>query len=251
MVDSIEMARALRRAIDRAEISAWYQPQVDLRTQQIVGVEALCRWHHRDWGFVAPSDFIPVAEQDGAIVEIGQYMATEAVTVMAEWGIDVSVNVSPTQLDGSAFTTWLERFIQRVRRRDRRLTLEITEQRHLIDVSAVVTRLDRMRAVGFGIAIDDFGAGQASLTQLKRLHATELKIDRALVIDDSEAATSTMISAIEEAHLAGIRVVAEGIETEAQLEKVTALGCDRAQGYLLGRPMPRDEMTRRLAESRS
>ena len=237
-----EISRALTHALDRSEIAAWFQPQIDLLSNRVVAVEALCRWNHPEWGVVGPNEFIPVAEEDGTIADIGRYMAAQAIAVMARWGIDVSVNVSPAQLQDSAFSTWLGRLVERIRFPARRLTLEITEGRHIGNVSAVVARLDRLRTLGLGIAIDDFGAGQASLTQLKRLHATELKIDRALVIDDSPSAEEVMGAAITVAHDAGIRVVAEGIETPQQLEKVKSMGCDRAQGYLFARPMPEAQM---------
>jgi EAL domain-containing protein (putative c-di-GMP-specific phosphodiesterase class I) len=247
LIDAIEMARALTRALARGELSAWFQPQMDLRTNRLVAAEALCRWHHPSWGMVGPNEFIPVAEENGTIDEIGRFMATQALSAMTEWGIDISVNVSPTQLDDSAFTTWLERMLRRIRGPLRRLTLEITEGRHVGDIPALVGRLDRLRTLGVGIAIDDYGAGHASLTQAKRLHATELKIDRALINDESPAATEVVTEAVTLAHRARIRVVAEGIETAAQLERVVRLGCDRAQGYLLSRPVPRPEMRRLVA----
>ena len=248
MVDTQQLAAALGHALERGQLTAWFQPQYDLLTDELVGVEALCRWHHPTWGTIAPSSFIPIAEEDGSIEEIGRFMAVEAISAMRAWRIDVSVNVSPTQLEDSSFAVWLEQRMRSVRRPARRLTLEITEGRHLDDVPALVGRLDRLRAIGLGIAIDDFGAGQASLTQLKRLHATELKIDRALVIDDSPEASEVVAAAVAVAHDAGIRVVAEGIETPDQLDRIARLGCDRAQGYLLGRPVPRPEMEELVAQ---
>jgi EAL domain-containing protein (putative c-di-GMP-specific phosphodiesterase class I) len=247
MVEIADMARALRGALSRGELSAWFQPQIDLHTSRLVAAEALCRWRHPTWGFVGPNEFIPVAEDDGTIVEIGEFMATEAISAMTAWNIDISVNVSPAQLEDATFTTWLDRVIHRIRRPARRLTLEITEGRHIGDVPALVARLDRLRGSGVGIAIDDFGAGQASLTQARRLHATELKIDRALISDDSPAAAEVVADAVTLAHDAHIRVVAEGIETREQLDKVKRLGCDRAQGYLLSRPVPRTQMARLAA----
>ncbi len=244
MVEIADMARALRGALSRGELSAWFQPQFDLQTGGLVAAEALCRWRHPTWGVVGPGEFIPVAEQDGSIIGIGEFMATEAIAAMTEWDIDISVNVSPAQLEDSAFTTWMHRMIHRVRRPARRLTLEITEGLHIGDVPALVGRLDRLRGLGVGIAIDDFGSGQASLTQARRLHATELKIDRTLISDDSPAAAQIVADAVALAHDAQIRVVAEGVETNEQLAKVTRLGCDRAQGYLLSRPVPRAEMAR-------
>jgi len=249
MVEVADLTRALRGALRRGELSAWFQPQIELQTKRVVAAEALCRWDHPQWGSIPPADFIPVAEEDGTIAEIGEFMATEAMTAMTEWGIDISVNVSPAQLEDAGFTTWLGRMILRVRRPARRLTLEITEGRHLGDVPALVARLDRLRSTGVGISIDDFGSGQASLTQARRLHATELKIDRGLVSDDSPSASRVVAEAVELAHDAGIRVVAEGIETVDQLDKVTRLGCDRAQGYLLSRPVRRRDIARLAATS--
>jgi EAL domain-containing protein (putative c-di-GMP-specific phosphodiesterase class I) len=246
VVDSARMARGLRGAVTRGEIAAWFQPQVDVRSQRIVGAEALCRWLHPSWGMVPPTDFIPVAEEHCLIEEIGEFMASEAISAMQTWKIDVSVNVSPAQLENAMFTGWLGRMIQRVPRAARRLTIEITEGLPLADVPALVARLDRLRGLKVGIAIDDVGAGQASLTQAKRLHATELKLDRGLIADDSPATDALIADTVDSAHDAGLRVVAEGIETVDQLEKVSRLGCDRAQGYLIGRPVRRPELARLL-----
>lgn len=249
MVEIAEMAGALRHALSRGQLAAWFQPQIDLKTNRLVAAEALCRWHHPTWGSVAPDEFIPLAEEDDTILEIGRFMATQAMSAMAEWHIDISVNVSPAQLEGPDFTTWIERMIHRIRRPARLLTLEITEGRRIGDAPALVARLDRLRGLGVGIAIDDFGAGQASLTQAKRLHATELKIDRALIIDDSPRASEVVAEAVALAHAAGIRVVAEGVETTEQLARVSRLGCDRAQGYLLSRPIRRAEMARLVSNA--
>lgn len=247
MVDVADLTRALRGAVGRGELSAWFQAQFDLATSRLVGAEALCRWHHPTWGPVPPSDFIPVAEEDGTIADIGRFMAEEALSAMAEWEIDISVNVSPAQLEGSEFTSWLERMLLRLRRPARRLVVEITEGRHLDDAPALVGRLDRLRRLGVDVSIDDFGSGQASLTQARRLHASELKIDRSLVEDESTAGVRLLADAVMVAHDARLRVVAEGVETPEQLEKVRRLGCDRAQGYLLSRPVSRVDMARLVA----
>jgi EAL domain-containing protein (putative c-di-GMP-specific phosphodiesterase class I) len=247
VIEVAEMTRALRRALSRDELAAWFQPQIDVQSGEIVAAEALCRWHHPAWGVVKPNEFIPVAEETGLIDEVGEFMAIQALSAVTEWEIDVSVNVSPAQLEDAGFTTWLAPMIHRLRRPARRLTLEITEGRHLDDVPALVARLDGLRAMGVGIAIDDYGAGQASLTQAKRLHATELKIDRSLIIDETETTFREVTDAVELAHDAGMRVVAEGVETTSQFDRVARLGCDRAQGFLWSRPVPRAEMARLLA----
>jgi len=237
---------ALPGAVARGEISAWFQPQVDIETGATVGAEALCRWRHPELGVVSPAVFIPLAEETGDIEEIGRFMAEQTFEAFAHWArlippLDVSVNVSPRQLLTGAFTDWLAEQLDALSGRRGVVTIEITESRPLEDVPALVHRLNRLRELGLGIAIDDFGVGQSSLLQLKRLHGTELKIDRSLVVDESGPTTRLLRRAIDAAHDLGIRVVAEGIETAAHLRRMRDLGCDRAQGYLLGRPMPRPQ----------
>lgn len=245
--NDLELAARLPGAAERGEIQAWFQPQVDVQTGRMVGAEALARWRHPDLGSVPPTEFIPIAEETGEIAEIGRFMAEEACMAISEWDLDISVNVSPTQLEDSVFADWLERTLRRFRAARGRLTLEITEGRAIEHATAVVRRLDRLRAVGAGVAIDDFGAGHASITQLKRLHGTELKIDRALVVDGSSAALDLLTATVGVAHRAGIRVVAEGVETVEQLQRIARIGCDRAQGYFLGRPMRKADLAEALA----
>jgi EAL domain-containing protein (putative c-di-GMP-specific phosphodiesterase class I) len=230
----------LAGAVRRGEIAAWFQPQIDLRDGRVVAAEALCRWQHPVRGLVQPADFIPIAEETGLIEEIGVFMARQSCFAIEQWRIDVSVNVSPLQLETAGFTNWLEHQLSGVSLGDSTLTIEITEGHRIANVAAVVRRLDRLRALGIGVAIDDFGAGQSSLKQLRRLHATELKIDRSLVID--EAAGELVAQAVEAARSSGARTVAEGIETRDHLERMSRMGCDRAQGYLIGRPMPKQQM---------
>jgi FOG: EAL domain len=247
-----DLPAALPGAVERGEIVAWFQPQVLLESGGIVAAEALCRWQHPRYGLLPPADFIPLAEETGEIESIGRFMAEQCLDALAEWEergspIDVSVNVSPVQLLGPAFTDWLAERLERMHLRRSTLTIEVTEARPLENVPVLVQRLDGLRRVGLGIAIDDFGVGQSSLLQLRRLHGTELKIDRSLVTDLSAATTALLQRVVDAAHDLGIRVVAEGIETIQQLQRIRALGCDRAQGYLLGRPMTRAELTAQLA----
>lgn len=238
-----DLAEELRGAVARGEISAWFQPQIDVATGAIVAAEALCRWEHPQLGMIGPATFIPVAEDEGLIDEIGRYMAEQCYLALEAWStterpIDVSVNVSPLQLKSSEFTDWLAGQLEHRTFEGGRLTIEITESRPVVDIEAVVARLEGLRALGVGVAIDDFGAGHASLGQLERLHGTEVKLDRSLVSDLSDKATAEMANAITVARRAGIRVVAEGVETEEHLERVVQLGCERAQGYLISRPVP-------------
>jgi diguanylate cyclase (GGDEF)-like protein len=247
-----DLAAALDGAVVRGEISAWFQPQIDVRTGAIVAAEALSRWNHPELGAIGPGTFIPVAEDAGLIVEIGSFMAEQCVAALERWStperpIDVSLNVSPLQLLDSEFADWLAEVIARRPFDSGRLTIEITESRPIADIDAVLGRLARLRTLGVGVAIDDFGAGHASLDQLKRLHGSEIKLDRSLVSDLSPRATEEMANAIAVARASGIRVVAEGVESEQHLDRVIRLGCDRAQGFLISRPLPADRMTAALA----
>lgn len=237
-----DLETALSGAVSRGEITAVFQPQFDLATHQLVGAEALCRWTHPELGPVSPTEFIAAAEDAGLIDEIGRFMAERCCEMLTDWRLDISVNVSPYQLETPEFTEWLAECLASHRLRGGTLTLEITESRPIADIAPVLRRLEPLRRVGVGVALDDFGAGHASLTQLKRLHGTEVKLDRSLVADRSEAASQRMAQAIALAHRSGIRVVAEGIETADDLRRARDLGCDRGQGYLLGRPMPRKHL---------
>ena len=248
----IDVGTALPGAVARGEMSAWFQPQLDLHSGEIVGAEALCRWTHPDLGAVPPSEFIPVAEELGLIDEIGLFMANEACAAALEWSalarpVSVSVNVSPAQLLTDAFTNYLALQLNKLKLPPKSLIVEITEALPIADFPVVVGRLDELRRQGLGIALDDFGVGHSSVRQVRRIHANELKIDRSLVIDDSDECTTMLTSVIEEVHSAGLTVVAEGIETEDQLQRVRDLKCDRAQGYLIGRPQPRDVLELLLA----
>lgn len=241
------VAEALQGAVDRGEMSAWFQPQFDVRTERIVALESLCRWRHPEIGMVSPDEFIPVAEDTGMIADIGKFMTRESVAAIHDWGIDVSVNISPKQLEDSRFTGWLERILLRHPFDRGVLTLEVTEGRRIDSLPAVVVRLDRLCRLGAVVSVDDFGSGHASLKQARRLHASELKIDRMLIADDSAENTRALEEIIAKAHKAGIRIVAEGVETAEHYERVVALGCDRAQGYYLGMPAPKADTAKLLA----
>lgn len=249
-----DLPTALRAAVGRGEIAAWFQPQLDLQSGRLIAAEALCRWTHPVLGSVPPSTFIPLAEQIGVIDEIGQFMLDEGLAAATAWSqlddpIEVSVNVSPAQLFTADFTNGLAATLRRMSLPPHSLTVEITEALGIKDVPVVVQRLDELRSLGLGVSLDDFGVGHSSLRQVRRLHATELKIDRSLITDDSPETTELLIAVIGEVHDAGLRVVGEGVETAAQLERVRALECDRAQGYLIARPMPRAELEQLLSKA--
>jgi EAL domain-containing protein (putative c-di-GMP-specific phosphodiesterase class I) len=233
----------LAGAVGRGEISAYYQPQIDVRTGKIVGVESLSRWQHPELGMQSPQMFIPIAEAFDLIDGLGDFMIEDAwdrVNDFAERGlpVDVAVNVSAVQLAKPSFFTKLEQTVKRLSPRAGALTLEITESRFIANRPSVAQRLGRLRDLGFGVSIDDFGIGHSSVEQILALPANELKIDRTIVQDEAATNGALMATIIALVRDRGMRTAAEGIETVAQLERVRNLGCDRAQGYLIGMPMP-------------
>lgn len=247
MTSDSRLAAELHGAVERGEIGAVYQPQVDLRTGRIVAAEILSRWNHPEHGVISPGVYIPIAEDTSLIHSLGRHMIEQALTTAAQWhshGIDleVSVNVSATQLTALEFFDLLDADLERLDLPPHSVTIEITEAQPLLDTPSIRRRLDDLAARGVGVSIDDYGAGHSSLAQLDKVHATELKLDLALVQDESVASRALMTAVVELAHWQGLRVVAEGIETEDQLQRMRDLACDRGQGYLLGRPMPREAL---------
>jgi EAL domain-containing protein (putative c-di-GMP-specific phosphodiesterase class I) len=252
--DRERLAADLRGAVDRGEIIAYYQPQFAVDTRRIVSAEALSRWLHPELGVILPGDFIPIAEEHGLIGDIGDHMIGLGCRSAADWlhkgdSIEVAVNVSAIQLRDAGFADRLVGAIQTAGLDPQLLTIEVTESTAIIDVSSVAERLDWLRSVGVTISVDDFGTGHSSVERVIDLRAKELKIDQGLVQDDSTGARILLGAVVAFAHDKGLRVVAEGVETEDQLDRVRELRCDRAQGYLLGRPVPRAEFDRLLAAS--
>ena len=252
LLDRERLAGDLRGAVERGEIVAYYQPQLSIESRRIVSAEALSRWLHPELGMILPSDFIPLAEERGLIGDIGDHMIALGCQSAAGWlnqgaPIEVAVNVSAIQLRDAGFAERLVGAMRSAALDPQFLTIEVTESAEIIDVSTVAGRLDWLRSVGVTISVDDFGVGHSSIEQVLDLRATELKIDQGLVRDESHAARTLLTAVVTFAHDKGLRVVAEGVETEAQFSRVRELRCDRAQGYLFGRPMPKAEFDRLLA----
>ena len=244
--DRLVMESGLRKAISTNELKMYYQPKVSLKTGLVSGVEALIRWQKSDGSFVSPADFIPVAEESGQILEIGDWVLRQTIADVKAWNaviqrqVDVAINVSAIQLlhknlvgDISALTDeqGLPRSI---------VELEITETAALEDFGRAIEKLEGLSRAGFSISLDDFGTGYSSLSYLQQMPVNKLKIDRAFVKDLSrgckqETLTRTML---EMAHQMGLEVVAEGVETEEQLEILRDWNCEYVQGYLLAKPMP-------------
>jgi EAL domain-containing protein (putative c-di-GMP-specific phosphodiesterase class I) len=237
----------LAGAVGRGEIAAYYQPQIDVASGAIVAVESLSRWLHPELGIQSPLIFIPIAEEFGFIEELGEYMIGEACGCAADFAargipVEVAVNVSALQLAHKTFFERLEQRLDDLRLSADAITLEITESRFIANRPRVSQRLAQLRNHGVGISIDDFGVGHSSVEQVLALPANELKIDRTVVQDESATDGALLATIVRLARDRGLRTVAEGIETEAQLERVRAVGCDRAQGYLIGKPIARDEL---------
>lgn len=243
-----EMAAALDEAIDRSELFALYQPQFAIATRRVVGAEALCRWRHPEYGLVPPDVFIPLAERTGAIHAVGEFMLEQALEAAMSWQsqrdpISISVNVSPVQLETDRFVLETAECLGRSGLAAEVLTLEITESHPVVQIIDVTTRLSTVREMGVLVSLDDYGVGHASSTQLARLPVDEVKLDRSLLDGNNLDASDIIVAVVAEARRRGLRVVAEGVETPEQLEFIRSVGCERAQGFLLSRPIDKDAVT--------
>jgi EAL domain-containing protein (putative c-di-GMP-specific phosphodiesterase class I) len=239
----------LRRAIEQEEFVLYYQPIVSVADGELRSVEALIRWNHPKRGLVYPDNFICVAEETGSILRIGQWVLQTACQQAAEWheqgrDVPVAVNVSGYQLQHSNLVRIVESVLRQTNLPARLLHLEITEGVALQDFERSVQVLRALRQLGVDMAIDDFGTGYSSLTYLKKLPVDAVKIDQSFVndlaSDVNDAAIASAIIAM--AHKLGLRVIAEGIETEEQYEFLLAHGCDEMQGYLRGHPVPATDL---------
>jgi diguanylate cyclase (GGDEF)-like protein/PAS domain S-box-containing protein len=256
--ERLAIERGLRAALVGAQLELYYQPKV-LDGSRIVGAEALLRWHHPERGLIAPGDFIGIAEETGLIVEIGAWVLDAACRQLAVWNhkrppeqhLVMAVNVSPVQFRSPNFVACVERAINEHRLEPPLLTLEITEGVLIDKVSETVARLAELKALGINLSIDDFGTGYSSLNYLKRLPLDEIKIDRSfvanLIEDPNNAAIVKSMVAIATAF--SLHLVAEGVETTAEAEFLSALGCRCHQGYLYARPLPAEEFTRRYCSA--
>jgi len=246
----LQMLRDLRLGLERQEFVLFYQPKFDALTLNLSGVEALLRWQHPERGLVPPDQFIPVAEKTGMIVPIGEWVLDEACRQMAVWrdtfkaDWTMAVNLSAVQFSHSGLIEMVSDTLARHALEPHYLVLEVTESTAMHDVDSSMEILNKLTEMGVHISIDDFGTGYSSLMYLKRLPATELKIDRGFVRDlahDSEDAA--IISAIVAlGRTLNLKIVAEGVETVVQQEFLTSLGCTSLQGYLLSRPVRADKV---------
>ena len=247
----------LRTAITQGQLRLQYQPEIELSTGRIVALEALVRWDRPSHGVIAPDDFIPVAEETGLILPLGQWVLREACRQACAWPVPagaeeapaVTVNVSARQVRHPDFVTQVAAILEETGLPGSRLKLEVTERVFVEDVVATGETLRGVKALGVGLMIDDFGIGYSSLGYLRRLPIDTLKIDRSFVSGaGSEINDRAIVTAIAGlGHALGMTVTAEGIETAEQLEHARSMGCDHAQGYYLGRPLDPDVLPALLA----
>jgi diguanylate cyclase (GGDEF)-like protein/PAS domain S-box-containing protein len=246
-----ELESDLRRAIAGNELVLNYQPIVDLATRDLVGAEALVRWDHPTRGRLGPNEFIPVAEESGLIGEIGTWILRSACIEVARWANRapnrvprVSVNLASAQVADPNLPWAVQSALAQAGAAPSWLTLELTERQLVKDTADVVERLHAVRALGVQISVDDFGTGYSSLAYLQQFPVSHIKIDRSFVttLDDPDRPAGVAGAIIEIGRALGMSTIAEGIETERQLERLRAMGCPLGQGFLLGRPLEPDAM---------
>jgi diguanylate cyclase (GGDEF)-like protein len=247
---------ALRHAIDHNQLLLHYQPKINLTTGRVIGVEALVRWQHPEYGFISPEQFIGPAEQTGLIGPLTHWVLHAALSddgVLRRAGkpLTVSINLSARNLHDARLPGQLAELMRARGGSPERLELEITESAIMADPARALEILSKVHGTGIRFSIDDFGTGYSSLAYLKKLPVDAIKIDKAFVINMAKDPNDAVIvrSTIELGHNMGIKVVAEGVENQETYQRLIELGCDAAQGYYMGRPLPFADLNRWLDES--
>ena len=251
VVERLKMEQDLRYALERQELELHYQPQADLKNGRIVGVEALLRWEHPQHGLISPGKFVPLAEETGLIVPIGEWVLRTACEQAKAWqarglpALRVAVNLSPRQFIQQDMTDMVLNILRETGLEARCLDLEITESLIMQDVDRGIAILRALKSLGLRLSIDDFGTGYSSLNYLKRFPIDQLKIDRSFVHDitTNQDDAAIALAVIAMAHSMKLRVIAEGVETGGQLAFLRLNRCDEMQGYYLSRPLPAQEIT--------
>lgn len=255
-VRRLTLMAELRAAIEKHHLELHYQPKLCLKTRQVVGVEALVRWNHPEYGYVPPDEFIPITEQSGLIFPLTDWVLCEALRQCDLWRkaglhLHVAVNLSTCSLQDALCASKIAKlFSGRLLAADQ-LVLEITESAMMTDVNRAMDVVTALDAIGVSLSIDDFGTGFSSLSHLKRLPVDELKIDRSFVQDMERDESDAILirSIIDLAHNMGLRVVAEGVESAGAIAMLDRLGCDIVQGYHISRPLPARDFEHWLAHS--
>jgi EAL domain-containing protein (putative c-di-GMP-specific phosphodiesterase class I) len=242
----VEIESGLRRAVELNELMLHYQPQVSTVTGQVTGFEALVRWNHPCRGVVGPGEFIPVAEETGLIVDIGRWVLREACRQLVEWQkstfghpLTISVNVSPKELRESDFVTSVEETLRVTGIDPACLRLELTESSILGTGDTAIETLCRLKALNVGLEIDDFGTGYSSLSYLQRLPFDTVKIDQSFIreLEQNKDSTQIVRTILDLTRSLGMTTVAEGVETDAQVNQLTRMGCDQIQGFYFSKPV--------------
>ncbi|MBD0381189.1 EAL domain-containing protein [Paenibacillus sedimenti] len=254
----LNMEIELRKAVEREQFMVYYQPLVELSTGKIFGMESLVRWKHPEWGMVSPGEFIPLAEETGLILQLGNWVLQQACNQNAKWiamglpPLCVSVNISVKQFMQSGFVQLIEDTLRLSGLPSNLLCLEITESVAMNNVSYIQDMLDKLRQIGVQISIDDFGTGYSSLSYLKRFRVHTLKIDQSFIrdvtTDEDNAAIVTALIAMSQQ--LKIKSLAEGVETLEQLQFLRDRGCNEIQGYIFSTPLPADQFETMIAENK-
>ncbi len=248
-----EVELLLKKANYNSEFELYYQPQFRMEDQALIGAEALIRWKNPEIGMVSPGEFIPIAEESDDIIAIGQWVMKNAISQMSRWNhhygktLQIGVNVSPKQLDTINFIEDVRALIQKYEIEPEWLDIEITESSTMNSATRMEEILTVLAGIGVSISIDDFGTGYSSLSYIKRFDIDRLKIARELIsqIEDDYIDCQIVQAVVLMAKAMGLRTIAEGVETQAHLEKLLEIGCDECQGYHTGRPMPAGEFEAR------
>jgi diguanylate cyclase (GGDEF)-like protein/PAS domain S-box-containing protein len=258
-LERLALESSLRHALERKELLLYYQPRVDLNTGQIICMEALLRWQYPDLGIIPPNQFIPLAEETGLIIPIGEWVLRTACQQNKLWQkmglrpIRVAVNLSPRQFEERNIVETVSKVLRDTHLDPNYLELELTESLIMKNAESSCARLSQLNAMGIEVSIDDFGTGYSSLSYLRRFPIHALKIDQSFVRDittdpdDSVIVTAMIILA----HSLKLKVIAEGVETKEQLDFLRSLKCHEMQGYVFSRPLPEEEVTKLLVERKS
>lgn len=252
-LEHLTLANKLHKALKNEEFLLYYQPKQRLRDGKVIGLEALLRWASDDGSLVLPSRFIPILEETGLIIPVGEWVLRTACLQNKAWQeagygpLVISVNLSSRQFDQKNLTEVVTQALRNANLPPQLLELEITESTIMRDPDEAITTLYKLKNMGIQISIDDFGTGYSSLSYLRRVPLDSIKIDRSFIANLSNASDAAIVEAvIALGHSLKVRVVAEGVETSQQLALLRDLGCDEVQGFLLGRPMPVEEMPKLL-----
>jgi EAL domain-containing protein (putative c-di-GMP-specific phosphodiesterase class I) len=252
----MKIDHAMRQALENDGFRLHYQPLVNLENDDVFGVEALLRWHDADLGEVSPAQFIPIAEETGVIVAIGNWVLKTAIKQAAIWfnrgeNLSISVNVSALQFQQSSFVEDIADALKEANLPANRIELELTESILIRDVEETLKKLQSLADLGLKMSIDDFGTGYSSLSYLKRFPISKLKIDRSFVmhLPDDESDIAIVTAIISLAHALKLRVIAEGVENAEQRALLQTLHCDELQGFLFSQALAIDEFEQRYLPS--